>query len=198
MRPAVTLIDGPGSEPLTLVEIKAHLRVTHADEDTLIAAYLRGARRAIETRTGMTLLQQTWEAAWPCFPGVSADNPRGGFVMPRPPLLSVTSVKYIDSGGTETTLAASEYTVDARAFPGEVVLAFDKSWPVTRDVPNAVVIRFVAGFGTEGGAVPESIRDAVRLETGDRYRLREDADTEGLVSRGAVRSLLANEQPYVV
>lgn len=187
----MTLITAPELEPLSLEETKKHCRITHDEENNLVEAYIRGARRAIEKRTGLALLEQTWEAAWPCFL-------LDGFVLPRPPLLSVTSVKYIDENGTEQTLAADQYTVNTRAFPGEVVPAYNVAWPATRDVPNAVVIRFVAGFGDEEVEVPESILDALRLEVADRYWHREDVDVEKLVSRGAVRSLLANELPYVV
>jgi uncharacterized phiE125 gp8 family phage protein len=194
----MTLVTGPTVEPVSVSEMKDDRRITDDPEDALCDLYLSAARRAIELRTGLALVTQTWEAAYDCWPTATDLNPWGGFVVPRPPLQSVTSIKYIDGDGVEQTLAATEYTVNTRAFPGEIVLAYGKSWPTIRAVPNAIVIRFVAGFGATPESVPETLRDAIRLEAADRYVYRTDLQQDALVSRGAVQRLLANEMAYVV
>ncbi len=90
-----------------------------------------------------------------------------------PPLASVTSVKYPDSAGTQTTLAASEYTVDTAVTPGRLFLKYGHYWPVTILQPHsAVVVRFVAGFGA-ASAVPEDLRQALLLLVGHFYENRE-------------------------
>ena len=193
----MTLVTAPELEPLTLEETKKHLKVTFTEEDVLIATIITAVRQAWEMVSGMALLQQTWEAAYPCFPW------SGGFVLPRPPLLSVTSVTYIDENGAPQTLAASEYTVDTRAFPGELVPAYNKTWPSTREVPNAVVIKYVAGYGDEEADVPEPIRAALRLEAGTHYYNREELSTAAgqnvtPTTLGVVRAIMANYRAYVV
>lgn len=198
MTPRLTLVTAPVVEPVTVQEMKDDRRIMHDAEDALIDLYLAMARRAVEQRSGLALLTQTWEAAYDGWPCATDTNPWGGFILPRPPLQSITSIKYIDTAGVEQTLATSEYTVNTRAFPGEVVPAYGKSWPAIRGVPNAIVVRFVAGFGATAETVPETLRDAVRLEAADRYVYRLDQSTDTLVSRGAVARLLANEMAYVV
>ena len=48
---------------MTLAEVKAHLRVGHASEDTLLAGLVRAAREEVERATGIALIDQTWRLA---------------------------------------------------------------------------------------------------------------------------------------
>lgn len=53
------LIHPPQAEPLTLAEVKAHLRLDGGDEDALLAALIRTAREHLERTTGLCLIRQT-------------------------------------------------------------------------------------------------------------------------------------------
>ena len=71
------------------------------------------------------------------------------------------------------TLDPSKYLVlglprRARASP-----AYDEIWPVVRCLPEAVQIRFVAGYGA-AAAVPEDIKEAMLLIIGHLYAHREE------------------------
>ncbi|MGG2476239.1 head-tail connector protein, partial [Rhizobium sp. BR5] len=62
------LIHPPQVEPLTLAEVKAHLRLDTAEEDALLAALIRTAREHLERTTGLCLIRQTWRLyldRWP-------------------------------------------------------------------------------------------------------------------------------------
>ena len=68
--------------------------------------------------------------------------------MPRPPLQSITSVNCRDSDGNLIALSEStDYLVDTAADPGTIEPAPNKSWPAVGDYPDAVQVRFVAGYG---------------------------------------------------
>ena len=163
------LITPPSAEPITLTEAKQHLRVTHTDDDAMIAIYLQAARQHIDGRDGWlgrAIMTQTWELSLDCFP---LD---GTIRLPFPPLQSVTSVKYDDSIGDEQTLAPDAYSVDAESQPGWVVMNAG-GWPATFAGINAARIRFVAGYGT-AAEVPASIKAALLLMLGTLYENRSE------------------------
>lgn len=88
---------------------------------------------------------------------------RHGIIIPLPPLQSVTSVKYIDTDGSEQTLDPVTYVVE-KGTPSHIVLATGKTWPAVSTQPGSVVIRFVAGYGSLGSDVPENVRSAICLQ----------------------------------
>lgn len=75
-----------------------------------------------------------------------------------PGVQSITSIKYLDTLGTEQTLAAGVYALDADSTPNRSLLKYDQQWPDTQDVPNAVRIRYVVGYGASSSSVPQNIR----------------------------------------
>lgn len=158
------LITAPASEPITLSEAKLHLRVDNENEDLLITSLILAARERVEHLTGRALMQQTWEVSMDCFQKVIR--------LPKPPLLDITSVKYIDLSGTEQTLPSTDYVVDAYSEPAKLTPAYGLSWPKTRPQDNAVVIRYSAGY-SNAAEVPASIKAWLKLTVGTMYAHRE-------------------------
>lgn len=137
---ALTLQTGPTSEPLTDVDVIEHLRLEDDLEANQVDRVIAAARAQVEHLTGRALMPQTWELALRRFPPHR-------FRLPKPPLVSVTSITYVDDDGNSQVLASSEYQVNIRIEPGEIERAFRGSWPDTRDVPNAVIVQYVVGYG---------------------------------------------------
>jgi uncharacterized phiE125 gp8 family phage protein len=163
------LITAPAVEPISLEEAKAHLRVDHSDDDTLIGIYIQAARQTIDGRDGWlgrALVTQTWELQLDAFTGDAVQ-------LPLAPLQSVTSVKYDDADGVEQTLDAAGYDLDTTSVPGWLVVGED-GWPTTLSAINAVRIRYIAGYG-DAADVPAPIRAAILLMVGDLYAHRETA-----------------------
>jgi len=171
---AIRLITPPAAEPISLEEAKAHLRVDHDTDDALISMLIGAARQDCEEWTARAFVTQTWELVVDAFP-------TNEILIPRPPLQSITSIKYDDGDGFEQTLSSTEYVVDDVSQPGWVV-------PVTTGWPssifegiNAVRIRYVAGYATSGNSpdnladnVPGPIKAAIMLRLGQLYEHRED------------------------
>jgi uncharacterized phiE125 gp8 family phage protein len=161
---ALSLVTAPATEPLTLAEAKLHLRVDINDENDLITALIVAAREYVETFTHRALITQTWD--WTCDAFPCGDE---SVQLPKAPLVSVTSVSYIDGSGSTQTWAASNYTVDAPAGPwalgGRIIPGYNVFYPVTRSIENAVTVRFVAGYGA-ATAVPASIKAAMKILIG--------------------------------
>lgn len=166
---ALTLVSAPRADPVSLADIKAHLKIDTALEDALLLRYLQAAMGRLEGRDGWlnrAFITQEWDWTLDTFPA-------GAFLaVPLPPLQSVTSIQYIDTNGIVQTLPPTDYTVDTRNQPGWIAPAYGVSFPSTRAVFNAVTIRFVAGYGDGPDSVPEPIRIALLGMVADVYEHR--------------------------
>jgi uncharacterized phiE125 gp8 family phage protein len=187
------LIVPPVNLPLSLAELKSHLRVDFNDEDALIMGYLRSAVEHIDGAAGWLgrqLFNATWELRLDyCF--------RCAIRVPLPPLQSVVSIKYRDDQGIEQTLDPSKYQVAGigGSQPARIVPSYGNRWPSTRPMLDAVVVRFVAGFGPDWNWVPEPIRDALMLMVGTSYGYRESIMPTDMMWTPAATNLL---MPYRV
>ena len=153
---ALRLQTAPTEEPISIVEAKAQCKVEHSDEDALFTTWIRAARQKLEDEFGRAFVTQTWDWQLDEFPHC------GELVVPRPPLVSVSSITYVDSAGASQVLASSRYSVDTLSEPGCINLAYGENWPTTRPVRAAVTVRFVAGHGA-ATAVPDAIKHALLL-----------------------------------
>ncbi|WP_374648971.1 hypothetical protein [Rhizorhabdus sp.] len=104
--------------------------------------------------------------------------------LPCGPVAAIVSVKYLDTAGIEQTMPSSDY----RLAGSHVSLRAGKSWPSTADEPEAVTIRYDAGYEQ----VPANIISAILLITGDQYKHRDSAPA---ISEAANR-LLRSRQVY--
>ena len=78
------------------------------------------------------------------------------------PIISITSINYVDLNGTTTTFASSRYSTDVLSTPPRVVLNTNEQVEHTeQNTPNAVAITFVAGYGSTAASVPAAARLAI-------------------------------------
>lgn len=196
------LYAGPTLEPVLLDEAKAHCRIEADDSesDGLLAGYIFSARRYVEEVTGRALMSQTWDYKIDyCWPKVRVSN--WGYVtgidVPKPPLVSVSSITYVDTAGATQTLASSQYQVVTSQYVGSILPAYNVTWPQVRWQPEAITVRFVAGYGSNPGDVPEPIRQAIRFLVGHYFEHREEVIV-GQQSAALARGVDALLAPYRV
>jgi len=174
----LTIVTAPTVEPLGLEEIEDHLRLSETStgaEDTVLLTFLTAARRYCEQVQGRAYLHQTWNLILDGFPSESCIE------IPRPPLVSITHVKYYGTGGTATTMTAGNYYAATNSEPGMLCLAYGEVWPSATLRPNeGVEIQFLAGYGSVASTVPVEVRQAMKLIIGDMYEHREDSDVKQL------------------
>lgn len=163
----LVLTSAPAAEPVSLAEAKLHCKVDGSDDDTLLTALIVAARRLAEQQTGRALVTQTWKQTFDAFP-------LAALALERPPLQSVTSVKYYDPAGVQQTLDAGAYTVHTSSQLGLVAPAAGTCWPSTQVRLEAVEIVFVAGYGA-AAAVPQEVKQWMLLHVGTWYEYREAA-----------------------
>lgn len=158
---------GAATEPITLDDAKAQCRVSIDEDDVLLSDLITAAREAVETIMRMGLANQTYDMYlnnwW-----------SGDLILPLPPLQSVTSIKYTDIDGTQTTWSSANYLVSTAQIPGRVVLKTNTSFPTDelREV-DAIVIRFVTGYA-DAGDMPVLLKRAMLLMVGHLYENREN------------------------
>lgn len=161
----LTTYTAPATEPVTLTELQTHLRVTVNEESELITSLGKAARETVERLTGRSLITQTLRLTLDEFPDWEIR-------LPRPPLVSVTSITYVDAAGTTQTLSASLYRVDTYSEPGRIEPAYGEVWPSAREVAGAVNVLYVAGYGA-AAAVPYNLKLAIKLLVGHWFANRE-------------------------
>lgn len=163
---ALRLIYAPSVKPVTVADIAAQVRADLTLETTLVEAYIAAVVEKAEAYTRRALISQTWEMVLDCFPDRE-------ILLPLAPLLSVTSIKYLDGAGVLQTIDSSGYSVDTASTPGRVVPAYGTSWPGTQDMPGAVVVRYVCGYGPAAADVPASIKAWIMLNVSSLYENRD-------------------------
>lgn len=182
-------------------EQKSFMRVDFSDDDTLIAELIKASQNVIETYINRAITTQTLSLFLDRLPFYNDLKLQEGIftapdleynsnyiVLPKPPVTSVTHVKYYANDNTASTFASSNYYVDTISEQARVVLKKGVSWPTVAETrnANAYEIKYVAGYGGASD-VPEPIVQAIKLLTTHLYENRE-----------AVTSLSVNAIPYTI
>ncbi len=158
----------PSLEPVALAEAKLHLKIdSDTTDDNLITALIVAAREQAEKYTGRALVEQVWEYYIDEFEDDEIE-------LLHPPLMSITSITYIDPDNVTQTLSTSIYDADLHSEPGQIYLKYGKSWPSVLDIENSIKITYKAGYGATAASVPASIKAAILLLIGDLYENRQE------------------------
>jgi uncharacterized phiE125 gp8 family phage protein len=164
----------PLVEPITLAEAKAHQRISHGDDDTYIARLISSARKQIELRTGLALIEQGWTALYNRWPENRC------IALPIAPVLSVTDILLHGDDNTSATLDPSHYFLDKVSKPAIVALRNDRQIPKASRAVNGIEVRFTAGFGATAESVPQDIRHALLLTVASWFADRGELNTASL------------------
>ena len=166
----LTLLAPPAAEPVSVGAFKDFLRVTHTDEDSVIASVLIAATRAIEARAGLALAPQIWRLELDAVPEET-------LVLPVSPCVGIDAVGVTGADGTETPVEPASYEF-APGAPGRLRRA--APWPSLGAALSGVRIDFRAGYD---GDAPASLLLAVKTLAAHFYE---------------TRASVSNERPYSV
>ena len=188
---AYELVTAPTVEPLALAEVKDYHKIEESADDTLIYGLIISAREHVEKVTSRAFITQTWDLFLDTLPTV--------VLIHHSPLQSVTSFKYIDTGGIQQTWGASKYRVDSKSEPARITPAHGEVWPAARAVTNAIEIRFIAGYGAVGSDVPRTSLLSMLALIGAWYENREAISSAPNLREVpmSVKRLLVNEKVKV-
>ena len=200
----------PATEPLSLEEVKEHLRIDSSAEDALLQMYIEAARKVCEHNTARALITQTWETTFDRFPGPVLE-PSGldgelltlsrtatrtlreglAITLPKGPIQSIEAIRYRNESGDWQTMDQDAYIRDHvagvdRIYPGPA------GWPEVDGLAGAVCIRYLVGFGGRW-ATPAALRVWMLLRIGTMYENREKTSTKTLSPLPMMDRLL---EPY--
>lgn len=158
-------VSAPTPEPISLVEAKAHLRIDNGDlieDGVIVTPLITAAREYCENITGRALAPQTITA----YP-----DDWGPWRLPRPPVVSIESIKYYDRDSAEYTLETSAYQLDK---VGNALFILKTPAVSLREI-NPIEIVYKAGE-----ACPMAVRQAMLLLIGHWYQSREAIAQAGI------------------
>ena len=191
--------------PCTLTEAKAFAQVEHSNDDLVFLAAdgLRGlipaATAYVENRGGLALVQQTRKQTWdgsfapvtnignqPQYSPMVGNQPQfspsaSELELGVGPLISVTSLKYLDTVYTEQTVPSTTYRAITERMPGRIKLKNTAVWPTTIDDSESVYCTYEAGYGASPAAVPPDLINCVLILVAYWYEHR-DLGAAGKIS----------------
>lgn len=173
---SLSTVTEPAAEPVSLDEMKLHLRVGDDAEDDLIESLTRAARRLTEKETNQRWVTQVLKLTlphWPC--GQPFDGWENAIALPVGPVASVDEVRYYAFAGTLTTLAGTGYQTWLDHSPPLVAPAPYSWWPTLQPgkLP-AVEVEYTAGVPSD--EVPEDAVALIKLVVGYWYEHRGDGE----------------------
>ena len=158
---------------ITVADLKAHLRVTHTQEDTLISALRSAAISWVEEHCNIKLGSYTargylpdWRVAY----------------FPIGPVTAITEVKYQTTADKDyttdlTTLGTTLWYTDEITQPARIAF---RDYPTTYDYAlTPVVVSFTAGYTT----MPAPVLQAIRLLVAHMYENRQEEVTGTITTR---------------
>lgn len=176
--PVVTV--APASEPVTLAEAKTHVKVDGSDSDSELTTMIATARTLVEEYTGTKLVSQTVVMRCSSF---------CDFVdLPLAPIVSISSITYLDSSGVSQTLSTDVYESVLFGLEPEIRLKINQSWPSVRCVSDAITVTGVAGYAS----VPGPVKSAMLLTISELY----DNRGSGTIPQGAMDLLNTNYRRF--
>ncbi|MCP3680262.1 MAG: hypothetical protein GY782_08455 [Gammaproteobacteria bacterium] len=172
---ALIQITAPSSEPVTLGEVKGHLRIDSTSEDELLKSYVKSARHKAELYMKRQIMPATWQLLLDCFPGSTL-----AIDLLRPPLSTASTdivITYKNSTYGTSTLTSTAYTIDFDSEPGRIYPSQNSSntntWPSDLLITtHAVTIQYKSGY-LRRNVVPQPIKQWIMSEVGAMYEYRE-------------------------
>lgn len=173
MRSSVLSV-APTEMPVSVDELKMRVRYSDSDYDSVFMGYLLAA------------VEYCQEYQWAQYCTATYIDKFDRFTQPlmllRSPVQSVSSVQYVDTGGTTRTLTdTTDYVVDTNAKPCRLVPSYAKWWPATRGHINDVTVTYVAGYGSPSD-VPDEIKQAILLKAAQQYEACDSPSMDKVIS----------------
>lgn len=174
-------VSAPDIEPITITEMKAHLRVTNSADDSVITSLITVARQWAEDFMGRALIDQEWRLTIGsdlsgelvsgrsrqfCDMSQLRSWNHGEILLRRAPVIEIISIRSLDVAGTSTAADLADYGLRDKDSRWPRLVAVSGLLPTT----GRMSIVFRAGYANrvdspvqDGSAVPEKIKQGIKL-----------------------------------
>jgi len=153
--------------PITLAQVKSHLRVEHADEDEYLSFLIQGATEAVQHHIGRSLMMQTWQKVYYQEQFYNNQISKQSVLpsllsLPYPPFVKITQIMGCKKEGMPQEI--KHYRVK---FRGDLaVVEIDQSFV-------KVDVIYEAGYGDRPEDIPTDIRQVILQLVGLFYQKRQ-------------------------
>ncbi len=184
---SLTLINPPANEPISVSEIKDHLRILNDDNNDDLSGLGVSARHALEARSGFAFLPQVW----------AYQTERQGqtdIVLPITPVLEINALEIVHDDGSLEAIDRDHFRVELGSVSRIRLNQYSLASQVVNFSPrDHIKITFTAGHRSIGDIPPE-LRHAIRILIAHFYENRESASQSRVYS--IPRSIDALLAPY--
>jgi len=195
------ILDATG-EPVSVGEIREHLRIDSTREDRLLESYTKAAVSYGENHTKRDFMEKTRKLV--------LDNFKTIIELPRPPLSTAASnvlIEYTNTTGgagicVKSSISTCNYVVDYNSEPGRIILGYGYTWPDVQPIKNAVQITYKTGYANDtvssNVTTPEPIKQWIKVRVGQMHQFREPVivgETLRYMRRDFVDGML---DPYLI
>lgn len=169
-----TLITAPAVLPVSVEEVKDHLRISNSDLNfnQQIKGLITSAVERVESDTGRALISQTWDLVFDSWPDLIWQDIHAKIkrVMPLGVCQSVVSITYLDENEDSQTVSSDQYEISGLGTDACRIVFHsdgDFEYPDLYEV-DPVTVRILCGYGS-AGSVPEMIRTAIKIIVSDLF-----------------------------
>jgi len=159
----IAITTPPGAQPVTLEQIKQHLRLDTNDEDELLNSYCDAATEFIEAHISKFLIERNVRQF---VDGISESKE---LLLEAEPVSEITLVRGYDVNGNPHDFSSDVYRFFQYESPPR--LFFDKS-NLNLQTANGIEIDMVAGYGESGTDIPQNIIRALLVLIAHWYEHR--------------------------
>lgn len=172
-----TWLEGPASEPVSVTEARAYLRIECGEEDAGLAGFLKVARELCEAFTGQVLIATRYCERKPFDAVQNSGVPwsAGRCVrLGKMPLRQIMSATLVSRDGTRTALGLPDFDI-AETAGGQTLLRMT----FLPAAGAALEVDYWAGMGSDWNGVPEALRQGILRLAAHLYAHRDRPDDLG-------------------
>lgn len=158
--------------PISVEDMKAHLKVEHSAEDTLIESYIASATEEIESKTGLELAERTYTQTLSHF--------TYPIHLDKLPVKTIDEITYYDADNVLQTLDESNYALVSYGYNYAYIEPRPIQYfpPTNSNRTDAVQITYTTGCDI----VPQRALQAIRFLTGLYHKTR-TGEVVGTISK---------------